>query len=621
MARTKTTSAKPPTSAKPKGGPPTLSELRKMVRSRQEKVKAGNNDDDTNVEVNAEEKEKKEIPKYQEEEEEKDQEKDEVKDQEEENPKDQEEEEEKEQEDEEDEVLEEEEKSDHEEEIEKDQEEEKGEELEEEENEEQKEEGEDDDEQEAEDDDEQEAEEDVDYRSQAIPPEKLCFEPGMFNINIKLSGRCYIEKVVKTLEKVLDERELKWFKTHPQFKHFFHMYLEENHKSQGMWMLILCMVPSSKMKECWFVVNGVPIWYSLRELGLISGLNCRSYPKNYERLGGDSSKFVAKYFGEGKKKVTLKNVDEKMESMKSSKVRGRMNIANMKDIRNIVKNLNRNVPEGANKVFPSFIIPMEDIHSVLAASKQLRALIMDDEDIDQDVADYVVDGWKSILLEEKSEIFFEEMFKKDVNSRKNKGKKASGPKTPARKTASTPTTTIEVEKLIAGLKGLTKTVEDGFMEMRKKLDDHEKRIKKMKLYVGEEKKRIQEDEDNRLNFDADYHGGGEEANDGAGCAGKKQTEGENVEENVEKNKEENEEGADGEKDKEENKEGADGEKDKKENEEIDGEVPTRVTRTSVRTKKKSQYKQTPFTEDKKGKKRSTNDEKKKGAPKGKKQKT
>ncbi|XP_024016219.1 uncharacterized protein At3g43530-like [Eutrema salsugineum] len=477
----------------------------------------------------------------------------------------------------------------------------------------------------------------------------------MFNINIKLSGRCYIEKVVKTLEKVLDDRELKWFKTHPQFKHFFHMYLEENHKSQGMWMLMLCMVPSSKMKECWFVVNGVPIRYSLRELGLISGLNCRSYPKNYESLGGDSSKFVAKYFGEGKKKVTLKDVDEKMESMKSSKVRGRMNIAvlyflaniivgktktgntaagvehfflraasdldlcetfpwgrfafdqNMKDIRNIVKNLNVIVPEGANKVFPSFIIPMEllayeaipaldrhfreavvevedscprmcksrfkkgdlkgfalseinsqlgatkDIHSVLAPShdeKQLLALIMDDEDIDQDVADYIVDGWKSILLEEKSEIFFQEMFKKDVNSRKNKGKKASDPKNQL-----------------------------------------------MELYVGEEKNRNQEDEENRLNFlDADYHGGGEEANDGAGCSGKKQTEGDNVEENVEK--------------------------DKEENEEVGGEGPTHVTRrTSGRTSKKSQYKQTPFTEDKKGKKRSTKDEKKKGAPKGKKQKT
>ncbi|XP_024009326.1 uncharacterized protein At3g43530-like [Eutrema salsugineum] len=376
-----------------------------------------------------------------------------------------------------------------------------------------------------------------------------------------------------------------------------------------MWMLILRMVPLSKMKEC------------------------------------------------GKKKVTLKDVDEKMESMKSSKVRGRMNISVVYFLANIivrktkteyeghshiVKNLNENVSERANKVFLSFIIPMElnknNCHNVLSDSlyllayeaipalgrhfreavveaedscprmcksrfkkgdlkgfalseinsqlgatkdqsvlapsndekqllalimdddeKQLLALIMDDDDIDQDVADYVVD---------------------DVNSQKNKGKKASGPKTPARKTASTPTN--EVEKLIAGLEGLKKSVEDGFMEMRNKLDDHDKRIEKMELYVGEEKNRNQEDEENRLNFfDADYHGDGEEANDGAGCAGKKQTEGENVEENVEKDKEQNEEGADVEKDKEEN-------------EEIDGEVPTCVTRTSGRKRKKITIQTNPF---------------------------
>ncbi|RID58737.1 hypothetical protein BRARA_F02014, partial [Brassica rapa] len=36
----------------------------------------------------------------------------------------------------------------------------------------------------------------------------------------------------------------------------------------------------------WFVVNGTPIRYSLREHALISGLNCQHYSHNYEQLGG-----------------------------------------------------------------------------------------------------------------------------------------------------------------------------------------------------------------------------------------------------------------------------------------------------------------------------------------------
>lgn len=38
-------------------------------------------------------------------------------------------------------------------------------------------------------------------------------------------------------------------------------------------------------RESWFVVNGVPIRYSLREYALMLGLYCHKYPDNYEALG------------------------------------------------------------------------------------------------------------------------------------------------------------------------------------------------------------------------------------------------------------------------------------------------------------------------------------------------
>ncbi|KAF8113329.1 hypothetical protein N665_0051s0023 [Sinapis alba] len=69
-----------------------------------------------------------------------------------------------------------------------------------------------------------------------------------------------------------------------------------------------------KKEELWFIVNGVPIRYSLREMALISGLPCHAYPdKNYERLG--SSGFMEKHFESGKK-IKYEHVEKKLKAMK-----------------------------------------------------------------------------------------------------------------------------------------------------------------------------------------------------------------------------------------------------------------------------------------------------------------
>ncbi|CDY56607.1 BnaCnng30690D, partial [Brassica napus] len=98
------------------------------------------------------------------------------------------------------------------------------------------------------------------------------------------------------------KEEVKWFTTHPQFRHFFHMPDEQYLKLQGMWMLLLRTISTEEEDVAWFSLNGVPIRYSTREHALISGLDYHEYPRKYLKLG--STKFVDYYFG-GLKKITI----------------------------------------------------------------------------------------------------------------------------------------------------------------------------------------------------------------------------------------------------------------------------------------------------------------------------
>ncbi|RID53044.1 hypothetical protein BRARA_G00471 [Brassica rapa] len=88
-----------------------------------------------------------------------------------------------------------------------------------------------------------------------------------------------------------------------------------------MWMLLLRTAGSEKLREVWFIVNGVPIRYGLREHGLISRLFCQNYPLGYKELGG--TRFVDRHFKEGEPR-RLEDVKKKLVNMGPHKDRLKM---------------------------------------------------------------------------------------------------------------------------------------------------------------------------------------------------------------------------------------------------------------------------------------------------------
>ncbi|XP_013624224.1 PREDICTED: uncharacterized protein LOC106330269 [Brassica oleracea var. oleracea] len=160
--------------------------------------------------------------------------------------------------------------------------------------------------------------------TEAIKPTSMFFKPTEYRKKIKLGTRCMIASAIKTLKNLkpkLSNAEMSWFKEHPQFRHIFHMKIETNHRVQGMWMLLLRNAGSEKLREVWFIVNGVPIRYGLREHGLISGLFCQNYPLGYKELGG--TRFVDRHFKEGEPR-RLEDVKKKLVNMGPHKDRLKM---------------------------------------------------------------------------------------------------------------------------------------------------------------------------------------------------------------------------------------------------------------------------------------------------------
>ncbi|EOA35566.1 hypothetical protein CARUB_v10020772mg [Capsella rubella] len=146
-----------------------------------------------------------------------------------------------------------------------------------------------------------------------MQPVNMYFNRSEYMKPFKLSAKCYITRTVDFLRAHLKSHELDWFLGHPQFKHFFHMPNDANHKLMGMWMLLLRTASLEKKNECWFIVNGTPIRYSLKEMALISGLYCHEYPRDMETLG--SNEFVGKHFSVGTT-IRYDDVQAKLLSMK-----------------------------------------------------------------------------------------------------------------------------------------------------------------------------------------------------------------------------------------------------------------------------------------------------------------
>ncbi|KAL0713535.1 hypothetical protein Bca4012_020513 [Brassica carinata] len=166
---------------------------------------------------------------------------------------------------------------------------------------------------------------------EVVKPTRMFFYESEYKKQIKLGTRCMIAEVIETFFSLTPEAsdsERRWFEEHPQFCHLFHNEIDaksqeefnrnkkrkksSNHKVQGMWMLLLRTVDVKKRREAWFVVNGVPTRYGLREHALISGLNCRNYPLGYKDFG--DYKFVRRHFKNGES-MRLEDVKAKLLAM------------------------------------------------------------------------------------------------------------------------------------------------------------------------------------------------------------------------------------------------------------------------------------------------------------------
>ncbi|KAG7537541.1 hypothetical protein ISN44_As13g014160 [Arabidopsis suecica] len=236
--------------------------------------------------------------------------------------------------------------------------------------------------------------------SQPLPPEKMCLDSSEYTKGCKIGTRCNVTETVKLIEKEFKDEAI-WFRSHPQFKHVFHMPREPNHMTQGMWMLMLRTVDTDLERECWFVVNGVPIRYSIKEHALLTGFNCKEYPEKHEEMG--NLRFVKRIFkrtekikasdvlAKLKEKRSWKGADKKKlvvlyflcKILKASSKSdgnivsfllrivddldacetypwGRYSFSEcMKGIRNMMKNLNGSVKPKAQPSFSGFIVPLE----------------------------------------------------------------------------------------------------------------------------------------------------------------------------------------------------------------------------------------------------------------------
>ncbi|XP_020868796.1 uncharacterized protein At3g43530-like [Arabidopsis lyrata subsp. lyrata] len=151
--------------------------------------------------------------------------------------------------------------------------------------------------------------------SQPLPPEKMCLDSSEYTKGCKIGTRCKVTETVKLIEKEFKDEAI-WFRSHSQFKHVFHMPREPNHMTQGMWMLMLRTVDTDLERECWFVVNGVPIRYSIKEHALLTGFNCKEYPEKHEEMG--NLRFVKRIF-KRTEKIKASDVLAKLKEKKSWK--------------------------------------------------------------------------------------------------------------------------------------------------------------------------------------------------------------------------------------------------------------------------------------------------------------
>ncbi|CAB72487.1 putative protein [Arabidopsis thaliana] len=113
--------------------------------------------------------------------------------------------------------------------------------------------------------------EDDDLDSQPLPQQTMHFPFSEYGKVCKISSRCQVTQTIELIERKFKEE---------------------------------AVCEDSLLEEAWFVVNGVPIRYSIKEHALLSGFDCHSYPKEMNTMGNIN--FVKRIF---KKESGIKVVD------------------------------------------------------------------------------------------------------------------------------------------------------------------------------------------------------------------------------------------------------------------------------------------------------------------------
>jgi len=141
----------------------------------------------------------------------------------------------------------------------------------------------------------------------------LFFTPDGYEKILKISTRCTIGNTFAIIGSMLKENKKKWFRTNKQFKHIWHMDRHSKNKVHGMLMLLMQTASTQKKRVCWFVVNDVPICYSLREHALITGLDFHQFELDFKTRNFGSFDFVEKVYGT--QVVNVKDVEDILKSM------------------------------------------------------------------------------------------------------------------------------------------------------------------------------------------------------------------------------------------------------------------------------------------------------------------
>lgn len=102
-----------------------------------------------------------------------------------------------------------------------------------------------------------------------------------------------------------------------------------------MKLLLLKNTSTRKKRTCWFVVNGFPISYSMREHALNTGFDCHEYAADFNVENYGSYEFVERVFGT--RNVKVKDVEKMLKSMDGICGRDRLQVAVLLFLRKVIR--------------------------------------------------------------------------------------------------------------------------------------------------------------------------------------------------------------------------------------------------------------------------------------------